>query len=232
MVAIVEPGSNKFLCGATLVNSKWVLTAAHCAKGQLSVAIGAHDIKNLTGARVVKVASISTHPEFGGVIKPNNDLALLRLSESITFSDTMKPACLPFKGFDNYRKLVATGWGTLKYVGKNPDILQEVALNHVPYDECKEKWSTVRVIGARGRVTEDHICVMGEGKGPCQGDSGGPLMATHNGHMYVVGVTSFGHPNCRTDIPTLYVKISSYLDWIQSTMFGGDFCRDLSSLSQ
>lgn len=58
-----------------------------------------------------------------------------------------------------------------------------------------------------------------------QGDSGGPLQTNHNELecMYtLIGITSFGD-NCtlNSDIPGVYTKVSSYIEWIEDTVWPG-----------
>jgi hypothetical protein len=54
------------------------------------------------------------------------------------------------------------------------------------------------------------------------GDSGGPLQITKNinGQKYheIIGITSFGQ-YCAAGIPGVYVRISSYLDWIEKNVW-------------
>lgn len=54
----------------------------------------------------------------------------------------------------------------------------------------------------------------------CQGDSGGPLFVkdtVNNKTKYVLaGVVSYGEDCAITGKPGIYVRVSSYLDWINS----------------
>lgn len=66
-------------------------------------------------------------------------------------------------------------------------------------------------------LDDSQICAGGKAnKNTCRGDSGGPLMArlpnSHN--WYLEGIVSFGPKICAKAYPGVYVKVSSYLDWI------------------
>jgi secreted trypsin-like serine protease len=54
-------------------------------------------------------------------------------------------------------------------------------------------------------------------------DSGGPLQVVlpNNKCIYsIIGVTSFGPTSCgASDAPAVYVRVSSYLDWIESIVW-------------
>lgn len=64
------------------------------------------------------------------------------------------------------------------------------------------------------------ICAGGsEGKDTCTGDSGGSLVKHisdgTSSNWFLVGVTSYGYKDCGTEgRPGLYVRITSYMDWI------------------
>ena len=61
------------------------------------------------------------------------------------------------------------------------------------------------------------ICGGETGVDTCQGDSGGPLIANIDGKFTLVGVTSFGKGCAQKNSPGVYVKVSSFLDFINDT---------------
>merc|ERR1711934_707830 len=95
------PGVGSFLCGGTIVNKRYVITAAHCTdyKGatitNVKVAIGEHntcDGVTNEGGSWISAKRVINHPNYGN---HDNDIAVLELSEDITFTANIKPACLP-----------------------------------------------------------------------------------------------------------------------------------------
>jgi secreted trypsin-like serine protease len=52
------------------------------------------------------------------------------------------------------------------------------------------------------------------------GDSGGPLLVVNSGDNknYLVGLTSFGF-GCGTSFPSIYTRVSSYIDWIEEKVW-------------
>ena len=95
--------------------------------------------------------------------------------------------------------------------------------NHVA-DKLKQ--SLVPVVDQRtcarkngANVHEDSmVCVGGAGSSACHGDSGGPLMCEEgSGHWVLRGAASWvSHKTCPKDGYTVYARVSSYIDWINS----------------
>ena len=59
------------------------------------------------------------------------------------------------------------------------------------------------------------------GKDTCQGDSGGPVGIEILGRRvmhHVIGITSFGI-DCGSKVPSVYTRVSSYVDWIESIVW-------------
>ncbi|XP_048452126.1 chymotrypsin-like elastase family member 2A [Rhincodon typus] len=93
--------------------------------------------------------------------------------------------------------------------------LQQALLQVVDYKTCSSPywWSNT--------VTEDMICAGGDGvTSGCQGDSGGPLNCQGNDGVWTVhGVVSFGPVSCVMErYPTVFTRVSAFIDWIMQTM--------------
>ncbi|XP_032678014.1 trypsin-1-like [Odontomachus brunneus] len=217
---------NKFYCGGTLINDRYVITAAHCVKGfmwfMIKVTFGEHDRCIEKGAETRYVVRVMTG-EFS-FLNFDNDIALLRLNERVPLSDTIRPICLPSMLDNQYEgtKAIASGWGTLQEDGKPSCFLQEVEVPVMSLQACRNTSYSPRMIS-------DNMLCAGylEGKkDSCQGDSGGPLIAEREDKKYeLIGVVSWGNGCARPGYPGVYTRITRYMDWILNNSKDGCFCE-------
>lgn len=172
----------------------------------------------------VPVEQLIPHEDYNPDSKQQeHDIALVRLSQTVTFTDFVRPICLPLSNdlrrtvYDNVALTVA-GWGKTEN-GTNSDRMLKLDLPGVPRQDCQNVYRQKKVNLGVGQM-----CAGGKpGKDSCRGDSGGPLMRYDNHatvpHWYLAGIVSFGPTPCgQVDFPGVYTRVSEYVDWIRDNM--------------
>ncbi|XP_045501278.1 serine protease snake-like isoform X1 [Colias croceus] len=235
-----------FKCGSTLISTKHLLTAAHCSRASKRdtsladpvpkiVRLGDKNIVDVfTNGRFpydVPIEKIINHPNF---VSPKKyfDIAIIVTEREITFSNLIQPACL-WNSYDTSKfskEATVTGWGVIETAGKttSPE-LQAATVDIIDSNHCSELLHT-----SCNRLwcgLQSHQLCAGKLEGgvdTCQGDSGGPLQAkiplpvtTQSAMHFIIGVTSFGMGCARANLPGVYTRVSSFVDWIEDVVWRG-----------
>ncbi|XP_070562117.1 transmembrane protease serine 2-like [Ptychodera flava] len=191
-------GNRKAICGGTILNKEWVVTAAHCVS-----------IRN--------VVEIIPSPHYDPKTF-DADIALLKLDTPVAFTKYIRPICLPLNDnvvTDQEDLAVVVGWGTTSKRRRSSDVLREAYLPIVNQQTCVASYE-------RSYVVTDNMFCAGYQTGrfdSCEGDSGGPLMLQdeRSQRYYLYGIVSWGRPGqCAVrDSYGVYVNVSNFTPWIQ-----------------
>ena len=169
---------------------------------------------------------------FGGRF-PINDIAVIELEQEVTFTNLIRPACLPTseKAFDYPSSpMVLKGWGNeVAGLGapSSSSILQMLpGLRETPLEDTKDLNGCKTLLGLP--LLDSQMCIEGSedsevNSNACQGDSGGPVSLLHRGnkgeagHWQLVGVISFGSGRCGSRTPLVVTRVGepATLAWVK-----------------
>jgi secreted trypsin-like serine protease len=210
------------VCGASLIDPQWVVTAGHCVDPSLVTPDGTVRVGSefrSSGGTVRRIAKLVTNPGYrlsGEKPYNQNDIALIKLDRPVA-EQPVRMAVWPGAPGTPTRLL---GFGTV--VDTN-DVTKAV------YAERLQELDTRRGADAEcgpGYADWSRLCTVSPKPDAmaCIGDSGGPqIRRGFDGQWELIGTTSgpgSPRPTCAGG-PGLYSNVSAFSDWIRRTIHLG-----------
>ncbi|XP_074596629.1 serine protease 33-like [Brevipalpus obovatus] len=225
-------------CGGSLIDSQHILTAAHCVfKYNRVVSPSSVEVtldilnKDLEYGTIRKGLQIFYEPSYRSYNPMGNDIAIIRLQQSVPLNNRILPVCLPATNDRPFQKLMVAGWGVLDSRDTRTSDLNEVQVDYLNKQQCEQKRSeylkrknrrSTFLVGASvsAPIPDGDICAINQQTGgdACSGDSGGPLMHKNaqSGRWIQAGIVSGAWDACGVDknIPGLYTSVAKHRNFI------------------
>ena len=229
-VGISYSYESKPWCGGTIINSRYVLSAAHCfqrkKRDRLQVTLGDLDwsTSGEWPSMKMKVLKVIIHPDYAKKAQFDFDFALLELERPIDFEsqDWVRPICLPGGEPVPGEKATVSGWGLTDYPHGHPSTrLQYLQVEVMSEQTCRTKYR------GTAEVTENMVCASTPWGDSCSGDSGGPLTTLRRGRHELAGLVSWGVRCADPQYPGVYSKVGVVRDWIRDNTRHSQWCADI-----
>ncbi|KAH8347064.1 hypothetical protein KR059_004576 [Drosophila kikkawai] len=231
------------LCAGSLINTRYVVTAAHCLVnwpmiesgtvvtkvrlGEWNTSSNPDCLSQLNGRTHCSDPYLELDVEQRIVHKGylidsksyQNDIALIRMRQAVRYTTWIKPICVKTSHGNNL-------WNSFseetkfKIAGwgstnkrQSSSILMTSSIVQRKPHLCWKRY--------KRHWPESQLCAGGiDGNDTCVGDSGSPLMATidvgSGQYVYLAGITSYGPTPCGfPGWPGVFTRTAAFIDWIQ-----------------
>lgn len=228
LVITFDSAGNGYICGGTKIDSRKILTAAHCLQGRTTnnviVVPNFYSFNDYASSADLFDASISAssyknHPQFNSNTF-DNDIAIITLT-----SNASGTTASVYGGKKALAGVTATptGVGTTSEGGNTANTLRKVNVPTLTNASCRNKYG-IYGIGISSKM----ICagLNSGGKDSCQGDSGGPLFVNIDGSRVQAGITSFGIGCARANLPGVYARTSALISFVKQYAPGTEIITD------
>lgn len=231
-----EDGSDKFVCGSSIISKRFSISAGHCiqSKGsfykrnhnEIYLLASINDLKHTEHAQKILISEIIVHYDWNHEVESyDGDLALLKFKQNLHFNENLMPICL----WHNQTILAEKGT-VISFTDPEEDEPGYFNDEHDPNHnfpkrfimpirtECIESQPRFKTI-ASNRT----FCAGGFNSVRCLevGNSGSSMAVKIESKYYLRGIVSasfIDFAGCDNYTYSLFTDVLKFKDWIDQTL--------------
>lgn len=167
------------------------------------------------------VRNIAIHPNWNlESWQYDSDIAIVTLFDTIEFTDTIRPVCLPQPNYQEFSDVgTVVGWGKSENSGDSFDSTPSKVL--IPSVNASHCLSTYPQLAAHSSNAAFCGGYQNKRKAPCLGDSGGGFYLQEASSQFwnirgiVSGSLADAEHGCDINKFQLYTNVARFVDWIE-----------------
>lgn len=204
-------------CGGSLIAENFVLTAASCLRNAATIQVDIGSTELLQPFESQNTTQFLSHPEYNDEHQINN-IAIIRLQTSVTFSNNVRAILLPriSESSERYESVESYVCGFGISEAGNHFLSEDLLYAHktvISNDDCRKIYDSLY-------IQDSVMCAVGFNRTTqtiCYGDQGGALVSHIAGTFVNIGIASIIHSSgCGGIYPAGYTRVTPYLQWIAS----------------
>jgi len=224
LIGYEKGNANKphWACVGTLISEVYVLTSGNCVINNTILGLPQYvllgdldtDSEQDDAAPIqLNITGHIPHPDFTSSNKYNN-IGLLKLEKPVTFSEYIRPACLPDTDV-NVPVLIGSSWD---FHDKRKYVLKAV-LKVYEHPECQNAYSSHKLPRGIDQAIQFCAAYLSPQNDFSELTSGSPALSYSSTPCTAIvnGILSFGTTS--TLIPEVYEKVFPYVTWIESVVW-------------
>ncbi|MEQ2312000.1 hypothetical protein AMECASPLE_026425 [Ameca splendens] len=217
-----------------IIADHWILTAAHVVvdNGQVQppeairIYLGHTDVHQIIETGALTPIAVHVHHGYNNsdTFNYDNDIALIKLQDPVTFDASIMPLCLPAQGdtYETGMMGLVSGFGITDR-GTKRFLTNKLKYVHVPLVLQERCSSSLKARpGTRTPKLTDNMFCAGTpegGQDSCNGDSGSAFtLQSEDGRFWAAGIVSWGVRCGQRGTYGFYTKVANYVKWMNKIM--------------